>query len=124
MRRKDGTGLVRNERKVLAAALRLALEGQSELYGYELFARLQEWEGEAPMDHGTLYRCLRSLESRDFFTSAVDQSTERIRVVYRLTPEGEAVARKATIQLAAEDTPPAWIDVARASQALPPAPCG
>jgi DNA-binding PadR family transcriptional regulator len=123
MRRKDGTGLVRNERKVLAAALRLALDGDRALYGYELFARLREWEGEAPMDHGTLYRCLRALETRGFFTSEVDRSTERIRVVYRLTTEGAETARKATIQLAAEDTPLSWIDVALVSRPLPPLGC-
>jgi DNA-binding PadR family transcriptional regulator len=123
MRRKDGTGLVRNERRVLAAALRLALEGQPALYGYELFAQLKEWEGQAPMDHGTLYRCLRSLESRDFFTSEVDQTTERLRVVYRLTAQGEEAARKSTIQLLAEDTPLPWLDVALASRPLPPTPC-
>jgi DNA-binding PadR family transcriptional regulator len=120
MRRKDGTGLVRNERKVLAAALRLAFAGESALYGYELFARLLEWEGEAPMDHGTLYRCLRSLEARELFTSEVDQSTSRIRVVYRLTPAGEAAARKAMIQLAAEQTPPSWVDIGIVARPLPP----
>lgn len=120
MRRKDGTGLVRNERKVLAAALRLAFAGESALYGYELFARLREWEGEEPMDHGTLYRCLRSLEQRELFTSEVDQSTERIRVLYRLTPEGEAMARRATVQLAAEDVPLSWVDVGLVSRPLPP----
>lgn len=105
---------------MLAAALRLAFVGERRLYGYELFARLKEWEGERPMDHGTLYRCLRSLEARGCFTSEVDQSTERIRVVYQLTPEGEAMARKATIQLAAEETPLSWVNVALASRPLPP----
>jgi DNA-binding PadR family transcriptional regulator len=111
VRRRQGTGLVRNERKILTAALRLALNGELELYGYELFARLLEWEGESPMDHGTLYRCLRSLEGRGFLSSTVDQSSGRVRVNYRLTDSGFAAAREAAVQLAAEDRPPAWVDL-------------
>jgi DNA-binding PadR family transcriptional regulator len=111
MRRRRGTGLVRNERKVLAAALRLAWEGSAELYGYELFARLRDWEGEAAMDHGTLYRCLRALEGRGFFGSSADQSTGRLRVNYRLSETGVAAARQAVIELAAEERPPTWVDL-------------
>src|SRR4051794_14951921 len=44
MRRRAGTGLVRNENKILAAALRLAVGGTSQLYGYELFSQLRAWE--------------------------------------------------------------------------------
>jgi len=113
MRRRHGTGLVPNEKKVLAAALRLAYEETPNLYGYELFARLRAWEGGAPMDHGTLYRCLRGLEARGFFASSVDHSTARLRVMYELTPEGTAAARKATIELAAQEEPPRWIDIRR-----------
>jgi DNA-binding PadR family transcriptional regulator len=72
------------------------------------------------MDHGTLYRCLRALEGRGFFTSQVDDGAERIRVVYELTSDGEEAARKATIQLAAEETPLSWLDVGLASKPLPP----
>jgi DNA-binding PadR family transcriptional regulator len=103
--------LVRNERKVLAAALRLAWEGSADLYGYELFARLRDWEGEAAMDHGTLYRCLRALEGRGFFGTSTDQSSGRLRVNYRLSEAGTTAARQAAIELAAEEHPPSWVDL-------------
>lgn len=119
MRRKSGSGLVRNERKVLAAALKLAFRHPEGVYGYDLFARLLEWEGEPPMNHGTLYRCLRSLEQRGLLGGTIDKSSERVRVFYRLTPEGEVAARKATIELAAEAVPLAWVDVAVAVRPLP-----
>ena len=45
MRRKHGTNLVRNERKVLAATLKLSFENPDGVHGYDLFARLCEWEG-------------------------------------------------------------------------------
>ena len=38
---------------------------------------------------------------------------------YRLTPDGEEAARKATIELAAEETPLPWVDVAIAIRPLP-----
>jgi DNA-binding PadR family transcriptional regulator len=104
---------------VLAAALRLAFCEVHELHGYELFARLTEWEGEAPMNHGTLYRCLRSLEDRGLLDSSVDRSTERLRVNYRLTPEGVEAARHATRELAAESSPLRWLDGHLADRALP-----
>lgn len=107
---------------MLAAAIRLRFEGVTRLYGYDLFATLKQWEGGPPMNHGTLYRCLRSLESRGMFTSTVDQSVERLKVWYELTDEGIAAARKATLRLAAEDEPPRWVDVSVAIDALPPAP--
>lgn len=120
MRRKQGTGLTRNEQKVLAAALRQLHEGGRSLYGYELFATLKEWEGEAPMNHGTLYRCMRSLERRGLLVAEEEATGERIRVCYELTGDGLAAARRATIQLAALDEPPKWIDVGLAVLAAPP----
>jgi DNA-binding PadR family transcriptional regulator len=111
VRRVGGVGLVKNENKILAAALRLAREGSVEIYGYELFAQLAEWGDEMPMNHGTVYRCLRRLEERGLFSSAV--SRERTqgppRVIYRLTDAGTLAARDATHALAADAAPPAWL---------------
>ena len=76
MRRKGGTGLVHNEMRVLAASLRLAVEGAGELYGYELFAQLTVWEGQPTMNHGTLYRCLRALEARGLYETIVRPSAD------------------------------------------------
>jgi DNA-binding PadR family transcriptional regulator len=122
MRRKDGNGLIPNERKVLAAALRLAFAGESRLHGYELFARLRAWENGMPMDHGTLYRCLRSLEKRGHFTSQPEIVGVRVRIVYELTPAGEAAARQAVLELAAAPQTPAWIGVGLAAGKLRPSP--
>ena len=113
MRRKSGTGLVRNEVKALAAALKLAVEGQTRLYGYELFAQLASWEGQPPMNHGTLYRCLRSLESRGFLRAEMDDSESRPgppRVYYQLTAEGMLEARRSTLVLASELDALSWVD--------------
>ncbi|MDX6227710.1 MAG: Transcriptional regulator PadR-like family [Frankiales bacterium] len=115
MRRKGGTGLVLNELRVLAASLRLAVEGSNELYGYELFATLSAWEGQLPMNHGTLYRCLRALEARGLFETYVRPSTDGPdRVCYTLTSSGVAAARRATVSLAATDNAPSWIDLGHA----------
>jgi DNA-binding PadR family transcriptional regulator len=117
VRRKSGTGLVRNELKALAAALRLAVEGRSRLYGYELFARLAAWEGRSPMNHGTLYRCLRSLERLGYLRVDVEPSGDAPgppRVYYMLTESGMLEARRSTLLLAAEKNPLAWVDPADA----------
>jgi DNA-binding PadR family transcriptional regulator len=119
MRRRNGTGLVRNEMRVLAASLRLAVEGSNDLYGYELFAQLRRWEGTPPMNHGTLYRSLRALERRGFYTThVVPQTDSPPRVCYTLTPAGLAAARDATVELAADESAPVWLD---AGHALPSA---
>ena len=115
MRRKGGTGLVLNEMRVLAASLRLAVEGASELYGYELFAQLAEWEGQPAMNHGTLYRCLRALESRGLYETQVRPSADGpARVCYTLTSSGVECARWATVQLAATEQAPSWLDLGHA----------
>jgi DNA-binding PadR family transcriptional regulator len=115
MRRKGGTGLVANEMRVLAASLRLAVEGAGELYGYELFAQLSAWEGQPIMNHGTLYRCLRALEARGMYQTQVRPSSDGpARVCYTLTASGVESARWATVQLAATDGAPAWIDLGHA----------
>ena len=115
MRRKGGNGLVLNEMRVLAASLRLAVEGSSELYGYELFARLSAWEGQLPMNHGTLYRCLRALEARGLYETIVRPSADGpARVCYTLTGSGVDAARAATVQLAAAENAPRWIDLGHA----------
>ena len=120
MRRKRGTDLTRNEHTLLAAALRLRYLGTGQLYGYELFATLRAWEGAEPMNHGTLYRGLRALEGRGLFTSAEDDGAgegERYRVFYELTADGLAAARRSTVQLAALEHPPSWIDIGLAAPA-------
>ncbi len=98
---------------MLAGALRLADSGSSRLYGYELFALLRTWEGQAPMDHGTLYRGLRKLEARGYFSSQVelaDPATRRVRVYYTLTAAGMDAAVVAARELAESPIAPAWIN--------------
>jgi DNA-binding PadR family transcriptional regulator len=112
VRRRSGNQLVVNEKRVLAGALRLEAGGSSRLYGYELFSLLRTWEGQAPMDHGTLYRCLRKLEARGYFASQVelaDPTTRRVRVYYSLTASGMAAAQVAARELADSPAGPAWI---------------
>lgn len=119
MRRKRGVGLVANEERILAALLRLAFGGQSPLHGYDLYAHLVSWESEPTMNHGTLYRCLRELESRGLLWSEISQVNNRLRVSYSLTEEGVEQARKSLLRLAASDEPPAWADITLAIRPLP-----
>ncbi|MDX6244985.1 MAG: Transcriptional regulator PadR-like family [Frankiales bacterium] len=122
MRRKGGTGLVLNELRVLAASLRLAVEGSTELYGYELFGTLSAWEGQLPMNHGTLYRCLRALEARGLYETHVRPSSDGpARVFYTLTASGLLAARAATVQLVATDSAPSWVDLGHALPGALPA---
>ena len=97
------------------------MTGTVQLYGYELFAQLSAWEGDAPMNHGTLYRCLRRLEQRGLFrtSSTDDPSQGPPRVFYALTEDGVTEARAATVELASEAVPPAWVDIEVASRGLP-----
>ena len=120
VRRRQGSGLTRNEQKLLAAALRLAVEGQPQIFGYELYRAISEWEGAEPMNHGTIYRCMRALETRGF-VERDEEATEDddYRVFYVLTRDGVGAARQATIQLAALDDPPRWVDI-RTAAAVPP----
>jgi DNA-binding PadR family transcriptional regulator len=113
--RIGGSGLTRNESRLLAASLRLSVEGVVDLYGYELFATLTRWEGGvSPMNHGTVYRCLRNLYDCGHYSSGKIESERhpgRTRVYYRLTDQGAEAARKATVRFAGEEQPPSWIDV-------------
>ncbi len=119
MRRKNGSGLTSHEREVLAAVLRLHREGVGRLYGYELFASMTEWGGRSPMNHGTLYRCLRSIESRRLLSNTVEATPPRPKVYYELTPDGIVAAREAVIQLLASERPPNWVDVGLATHLRP-----
>lgn len=112
VRRRNGDGLVVNEQRLLAAALRLSSEGTDRFYGYELLERLEAWEHRRPMDHATMYRCLRKLEGRGFFASTVARLSahdERPRVYYSLTDAGRVGAPQAAIQLLASPTPALWV---------------
>ena len=112
--RTGGVGLTRHESRLLAAALKLAAEGVHDLYGYEVFAQLVRWEGAPPMNHGTVYRCLRALYEGGYLSTGQQEHERhpgRARIYYRLTAQGAEAARKATIRFAAENDPPGWIDV-------------
>ena len=119
MRRKGGTGLVGNELRVLAASLRLTLEGAREVCGYQLLTRLAGWEDPPAMTRGTLYRSLHAMAGRGLYCAVSRASSEGpARVCYVLTPAGVDAARRAVVQLAAGEHPPAWLDL---RDALPPA---
>lgn len=101
-----------NEKRLLAAALRLASEGATRFYGYELLERLEAWEQRRPMDHATLYRCLRKLEARGYFDCSVARLSEhddRPRTYYALTAPGRVAAQQAAIELLAAPAPASWL---------------
>jgi DNA-binding PadR family transcriptional regulator len=102
MRRKDGTGLVRNELRLLLTAIDLQLTGHDRFHGYDLARYLAGAEdGTAIMSQPTLYRALRRLEERQALTSeweslqeaAADGREGRPRRYYRLTSAGAEMAR-------------------------------
>ena len=103
---------------VLAASLRLALEGAGEVYGYELFARLAGWDDRAIMNHGTLYRCLRSLENQGLYCTTTRPSTDRPASATPSPRPGLRQPGEPSFQLAAADQPAVWVNI---RYALPPA---
>ena len=101
MKRRDGTGLVRNELRLLLTAADMQTAGHDRFHGYDLAHHLAAAEdGSAIMSQPTLYRALRRLEERGALTSewesmeeAAEQGREgRPRRYYRLTAAGRELA--------------------------------
>ncbi len=101
MRRRAGTGLVRNELRLLLTAADLQVGGHERFHGYDLAHRLAGTDdGGAIMSQPTLYRALRRLEERGALSSewenpeeAAEQGREgRPRRYYRLTAGGREIA--------------------------------
>ena len=95
MRRKHGTGLVKNEVLVLEVAAHLDASGQPRFYGYDLVGILVG-RATASMSQPTVYRTLRRLEEsghvqsewESLEESAADGRDGRPRRYYRLTSLG------------------------------------
>ncbi len=103
MRRKAGTGLVRNELRLLLTAADLQLAGEDRFHGYDIARHLAAAEDSGSMmSQPTLYRALRRLEERGALTSeweALEEAAEqrregRPRRYYRLTSAGVELAHK------------------------------
>lgn len=101
MRRKAGTGLVRNELKLLLTAADLRSDGHDRFHGYELARHLARTEDEPTvMSQPTLYRALRRLEQRGALNSEWESLEEaesngregRPRRYYRITSGGADLA--------------------------------
>ena len=101
MKRRAGTGLVRNELRLLLTAADLHMAGHDSFHGYDLAQHLAEAEdGSAIMSQPTLYRALRRLEERGALSSewesledAAENGREgRPRRYYRLTAGGREIA--------------------------------
>ncbi|MFW2383827.1 MAG: PadR family transcriptional regulator [Acidimicrobiales bacterium] len=101
MRRKQGTALVRNEERILSAALALSRDGTTEFHGYRLVKAFEE-SGTAKLAMSTVYRCLSRLESRGMLAGEwrMDPDDPTVRPVryFHLTPEGTEVAEGADEQ--------------------------
>ena len=102
MRRKDGTGLVRNELRLLLTATDLQVAGTDRFHGYDLARNLALSEDKtAVMSQPTLYRALRRLEERQALSSEWESLEEaarngregRPRRYYRLTAAGAELAK-------------------------------
>jgi DNA-binding PadR family transcriptional regulator len=102
VRRKAGTGLVRNELRLLLTAADLRLAGEDRFHGYDIARHLALAEDlRSIMSQPTLYRALRRLEERGALTSeweALDEAAEqgregRPRRYYRLTNAGAELAQ-------------------------------
>lgn len=103
MRRKAGTGLVRNELRLLLTAADLQLAGEDRFHGYDIARHLAAAEDSSSiMSQPTLYRALRRLEERGALSSeweALDEAATRGREgrprrYYRLTSAGAELAAK------------------------------
>lgn len=102
LRRKAGTGLVRNELRLLLTAADLQRAGTVRFHGYDLARHLAESEeSHSIMSQPTLYRGLRRLEERGALTSewesledaAANSREGRPRRYYRITNAGIELAR-------------------------------
>ncbi len=105
MRRKQGTGLVKNEILLLQIASLRQAAGDLRFHGYDLVQTLVGPGGKPTMSQPTLYRALRRLEESGHLTSewetleeaSADDRDGRPRRYYRLTTQGSAA-------VSAEDT--------------------
>ena len=111
MRRTGGDALVKNELKVLRAAIELMWDEQLQFHGYELASTLADLDGsDTLMNQSTLYRALRRLEDRGALESywedpdvAAGEGREgRPRRYYQVTSGGVDLARA---ELARFDAP-------------------
>jgi DNA-binding PadR family transcriptional regulator len=101
VRRKGGTGLVRNELRLLLTAADLRLAGADRFHGYDIARHLAAAEdSKSIMSQPTLYRALRRLEERGALESeweslqdaAASGREGRPRRYYRLTAAGAELA--------------------------------
>ena len=101
MRRKQGTALVRNEVRILSAALAMLRDGTNEFHGYRLVKAFEE-SGTPKLAMSTVYRCLSRLEARGLLAGEwkMDPEDPTVRPVryFQLTPEGTEVAEGADEQ--------------------------
>ena len=102
MRRKAGTGLVKNELRLLLTAADLQIEGVKRFHGYDLAKHLANAEESTSiMSQPTLYRALRRLEERGALKSEWESLEEaakagregRPRRYYRITGAGVELAK-------------------------------
>ena len=101
MRRKAGTGLVRNELRLLLTAADLQADGNPRFHGYDIARHLAAAQDrKSIMSQPTLYRALRRLEERGALVSEWEDAEEaatagregRPRRYYRLTAAGAELA--------------------------------
>lgn len=90
--------------RFLEPCLLLLLHG-AESYGYELLENLQKFGfNENPADSSTIYRILRSLESRGFVTSRwAEGDSGPARRVYSLSTSGDAYLQVWVVDLEETD---------------------
>ncbi len=102
VRRRSGTGLVRNELRLLLTAADLLSSGTKRFHGYDLAKHLAAAEESSSiMSQPTLYRALRRLEERGALESeweslddAANEGREgRPRRYYRITNAGVELAK-------------------------------
>ncbi len=96
MRRKSGDALVKNEERVLAAALALLNDGEPQFHGYRL-VKAFETNPKLTVAMSTLYRCLGRLEDRGLLAgkwrAPDDDRDARPSRFFHLTPDGVQRAR-------------------------------
>ena len=90
MKRRGGNALVRNEERILIAALGLHAAGDATTFhGYAL-SKAMDADGGKSMNYSTVYRCLDRLEERGLLKGAwnTPEGSRRPRREYELTGAG------------------------------------
>jgi DNA-binding PadR family transcriptional regulator len=77
------------------------LEENGRMYGYEITRKVEELtQGKIVLTYGALYPVLHKLESEGVLQVESENYNNRMRIYYKLTPQGHSVVKEKVKELA------------------------